>query len=97
MGVGLNVMEMLRYMPNSKMLKELLEMSMLFAQVCREQGERRGASPFAEGLLPKDFLRVPELRKGRQCEVLEYVYNLRNIAQFLATATPSLLEATLGL
>ena len=95
LGVGLNVMEMLWCILNSKMLKELHEM--LFAQVCQEQGEQRGASSFVEGLLPKDFLRVPESRKGGQCEVIEYAYNLRNIAQFLATAAPSLLEATLGL
>jgi hypothetical protein len=95
-GVGLDVMEMLRNMPNSETLKELLEFSTVFAQMCRGQGERIGASPFAEGLLPKDFLRVPESSKGRQCEVIEYAYNLRTIAQLLATATPSLLEAAMG-
>jgi hypothetical protein len=62
--VGLNVMEMLWNMPNSETLKELLEFSMVFAQMCRESGERRGASPFTEGLLPEDFLRVPESSKG---------------------------------
>jgi hypothetical protein len=36
-------MEMLRNMPNSETLKELLEFSMMFAQMCRESGERRGA------------------------------------------------------
>jgi chromosome segregation ATPase len=41
-------------------------------------------------------LRVPESSKGGQREVIEHAYNLRNIAQLLATATPSLLEATLG-
>jgi hypothetical protein len=71
-GVGLDVMEMLRNMPNSEMLKELLEFSTVFAQMCREQGSQRSASPFAEGLLPKDFLRVPESRKGGQREVIEY-------------------------
>jgi hypothetical protein len=94
--VGLDVMEMLRNMPNNKTLKELLEFSTVFAQMCREQGERRGASPFAEDLLPKDFLRVPELSKGGQREVIEYTYNLRSIAQLLATATPGLLEAAMG-
>jgi hypothetical protein len=39
---------------------------------------------------------VPESRKGGQREVIEYAYNLRSIVQFLATATPSLLEAVLG-
>jgi hypothetical protein len=33
-GVGLDVMEMLRNMPNSKTLKELLEFSMAFVQMC---------------------------------------------------------------
>jgi hypothetical protein len=83
-------------MPNSKTLKELLEFSTVFAQMCREHGEQRDASPFTEGLLPEDFLKVPESRKGGQCEVIEYAYNLRSIVQFLATATPSLLEAALG-
>jgi hypothetical protein len=96
MGVGLNVMEMLRNMPNNETLKELLEMSSLFAQLWWGQGEQRSASPFAEGLLPKDFLKVPESRKGGQREVIEYAYNLRSIVQLLATATPSLLEAVLG-
>jgi hypothetical protein len=95
-GVGLDVMEMLRNMPNSEKLKELLELNTMFAQICRESGEWRGASPFAEGLLSEDFLRVPESSKGGQREVIEHAYNLRNIAQLLATATPSLLEATLG-
>ena len=71
-------------------------MSMQFVQLCQEQGEQRGASPFAKGLLPKDFLRVPKSRKGGQHEVIEYVYSLKSIAQFLATATPSLLEVALG-
>jgi hypothetical protein len=93
MGVGFDVMEMLRSMPNSKTLKELLEMSTLFAQLCREQGKQSSASPFLEGLLPEIFLRVLESRKGGQREAIEYAYNLKSIAQFLATATPSLLEA----
>jgi hypothetical protein len=95
-GVGLDIMEMLWNMPNNEMLKELLEFSTIFAQMCREQGEQRGASPFAEGLLPEDFLRVLESRKGEQREVIEYAYNLRSIPQFLTTATQSLLEAALG-
>jgi seryl-tRNA synthetase len=41
-------------------------------------------------------LRVPESKKSGQREVIEYAYNLRSIAQFLATATPSLLEVALG-
>jgi hypothetical protein len=89
-------MEMLRNMPNSEMLKELLEFSTVFARMCRGQGEQRGASPFAEGLLSEDFLRVPESSKGGQREVIEYAYNLRSIAQLLATATLGLLEASLG-
>jgi hypothetical protein len=96
MGVGLDIMEMLRSMPNSETLKELLEMSTQFIQLCREQGERRGASPFAKGLLPEDFLRVPKSRKGGQREVIEYAYSLKSIAQFLATTTPSLLEVAMG-
>jgi hypothetical protein len=64
--------------------------------MCWEQGEQRGASPFAKGLLLEDFLRVPESRKGGQCEVIEYTYNLRSITQFLATATWSLLKVALG-
>jgi hypothetical protein len=64
--------------------------------MCGEQGEQRGASPFAKGLLPEDFLRVPKSRKGEQREVIEYAYNLSSIAQFLETATPSLLEEALG-
>jgi hypothetical protein len=44
----------------------------------------------------KIFLRVPESSKGGQREVIEYAYNLRSIAQLLATATPSLLEVALG-
>jgi hypothetical protein len=47
-------------------------------------------------LLPEDFLRVLESRKGGQREVIEYAYNLRNTAQFLATAILSLLEVVLG-
>jgi hypothetical protein len=94
-GVGLDVMEMVWNMPNSETLKELLEFITVFARMCREQGERRGASPFAEDLLPEDFLRVLESSKGRQCEVIEYAYNLRSIAQLLATATPCLLEAAM--
>jgi hypothetical protein len=94
--VGFDVMEMLRNMPNNKTLKELLEFSTVFAQICREQGEQRGASPFTEGLLPEDFLNIPESRKGGQHEVIEYTYNLRSIVQFLATATPSLLEVAMG-
>jgi hypothetical protein len=35
-GMGLDVMEMLRNMSNSEMLKELLEFSTVFAQMCRE-------------------------------------------------------------
>jgi hypothetical protein len=96
-GVGLDVMEMLRNMPNDETLKESLEFSMVFAQMCRESGEQRGAFPFAEGLLPEDFLRVPESSKRGQREVIEYAYNLRSIAQLLATTTPCLLEAALGL
>jgi hypothetical protein len=95
-GVGLDIMEMLRNMPNSETLKELLEFSTTFAKMCRDNGERRSAPPFAEGLLPEDFLRVSESSKGRQREVIEHAYNLRSIAQLLATATPSLLEAALG-
>jgi hypothetical protein len=95
-GVGHDVMEMLRNMPNNEMLKELLEFNMVFARMCREQGERRGASPFVEGLLPEDFLRVPESCKGGQREVIGYAYNLRSIAQLLATTTPGLLEAAMG-
>jgi hypothetical protein len=57
-------MEMLRNMPNNETLKELLEFSTVFAQMCRESGERRGASSLTEGLLPEDFLRVPESSKG---------------------------------
>jgi hypothetical protein len=95
-GVGLEVMEMLRNMPNSETLKELLEFSTMFAQICRESCERRGAPPFAKGLLPEDFLRVPESSKGGQREVIEHAYNLRSITQLLATATPGLLEAALG-
>jgi hypothetical protein len=89
-------MEMLQNMPNSKTLKELLEFSTVFVQMCRESGERRSASPFAKGSLPEDFLRVSESSKCGQREVIEYAYNLGSIAQFLAIATPSLLEATLG-
>ena len=37
-GVGLNVMGMLWNMSNIEMLKELLEFSMVFVQMCREQG-----------------------------------------------------------
>jgi hypothetical protein len=95
-GVGLDIMEMLRNMPNSETLKELMEFSTVFAQMCRESGERRGVSPFAKGLLSKDFLRVPKSSKRRQREVIEYAYNLRSIAQLLATATLGLLEAALG-
>jgi hypothetical protein len=95
-GVGLDVMEMLRNMPNSETLKELLEFSTTFAIMCRDSGERRGAPPFAEDLLPEDFLRVLESSKGGQREVTKYAYNLRNIAQLLATATPGLLEAAMG-
>ena len=57
-------------MPNNEMLKELLEFSMKFAQLCREQGKQRGLLPFTEGLLPEDFLRVPEASKGQQHEVM---------------------------
>jgi hypothetical protein len=95
-GVGLDVMEMLRNMPISETLKELLEFSTVFARMCREHGEWSGASPFSEGLLPEDFLRVLESSKGGQCEVIEYAYNLKSIIQLLATATPGLLEAALG-
>jgi hypothetical protein len=35
-GVGLNVMEMLRSMSNNETLKELMEMSMQLAQLCHE-------------------------------------------------------------
>ena len=83
-------------MPNNKMLEELLEMNILFTQLCQEQGEQRGASPFIEGVLSKAFLRVLESRKGRQREAIGYAYNLRSIPQFLATTTPSLLEVALG-
>ena len=83
-------MEMLRNMPNSETLKELLEFSTKFAQFCR------GVPPFAKGLLPEDFLRVPEASKGRQCEVIEYAFNLRNIAQLLAITIPRLLEVAIG-
>jgi hypothetical protein len=38
-GVGLDVMEMLWNMPNNETLKELLEFSMVSAQMYREQGE----------------------------------------------------------
>jgi hypothetical protein len=41
-------------------------------------------------------LRVPELRKGGKYEVIEYVHNLKTIAQVLACTTLSLLEAALG-
>jgi chromosome segregation ATPase len=41
-------------------------------------------------------LRVPKSRKGEQREVIEYAYNLRNIAQFLATVVLSLLEVAPG-
>jgi hypothetical protein len=92
-GVGLDVMEMLWNMSNSETLKELLEFSTMFARMCREQGEPRG---FTEGLLPEDFLRVPESNKDGQREVIEYAYNLRSIVQLLATATPGLLEAAMG-
>jgi hypothetical protein len=37
-GVGLDVMEMLRNMPNSETLKELLEFSTTFAKMCRDSG-----------------------------------------------------------
>jgi hypothetical protein len=84
-GVGLNVMEILRNMPNNEMLKELLEFSTVFTQMYREQGERRGASPFAEGLLPEDFLRVPKSRKGGQREVIEYAYNFQE--EYCATSS----------
>jgi hypothetical protein len=82
-------------MPNNETLKELLEFNTMFAKMCRDSGERRGAPPFAEGLLFEDFLRVPESSKGGQHEVIEHAYNLRNIAQLLATTTPNLLEAAM--
>jgi hypothetical protein len=41
-------------------------------------------------------LRVPESSKRGQREVIEYAYNLRSIAQLLATATPGLLKTALG-
>jgi hypothetical protein len=40
-------------------------------------------------------LRILESSKRGQREVIEYAYNLRSIAQLLATATPGLLEAAL--
>ena len=70
-------MEMLRNMPNSETLKELLEFSTVLLQMCQEQGKQRGASPFAEGLLLEDFLRVLESSKGGQYEIIEYAYTLR--------------------
>ena len=96
MDVGLDIIEILQNMPNSETLKELLEFSTMFVQMCWEQGEQRGASPFTEGLLLKDFLKVSELSKGGQREVIYYSYNLKSIAQLLATATPGLLEVALG-
>ena len=95
-GVGLNVIEMLWNMPNRKTLKELLEFSMMFVQMCQENGKRRGAPHFTEGLLPEDFVRVSESSKGGQREVVEHAYNLRSIAQLLAITTPGLLEVALG-
>ena len=89
-------MKMLQNMPNNKTLKELLEFSTKFAQLCQEQGEERGLPPFAKGLLPEDFLRVLEASKCQQREVIEYAFNLRNIAQLLATATLGLLETAIG-
>ena len=89
-------MEMLWIVPNNETLKELLEFSTVFAQMCRESSKRRSVSPFAKDLLLEDFLRVPESSKCRQHEVIEYVYNLRSITQLLAIAIPSLLEAALG-
>jgi hypothetical protein len=94
--MGLDVMEMLWNMSKNETLKELLEFSTVFAWMCREQGEWSGASPFAEDFLPKDFLRVPESSKGGQHEVIEYAYNLKSIAQLLATATLGLLESAMG-
>jgi hypothetical protein len=52
-GVGLDVMEMLRNMPNSETLKELLEFSTTFVKICRDSGERRGAPPNRRGLITR--------------------------------------------
>ena len=41
-------------------------------------------------------MRVLDASKGRQREVIEYAFNLRNIAQLLVATTPGLLEATIG-
>jgi hypothetical protein len=54
-GVGLDVMEMVRNMPNSETLKELLEFSTTFAKMCRDSGERRGAPPICRGLITRRF------------------------------------------
>ena len=87
---------MLLKMPNYQTLMELLECSTNVAQLCREQGEQRGLPPCVEGLMPADFLRVSDATRGRSFELMEYAFNLKNIAQFIATAAPSLIEAAMG-
>jgi hypothetical protein len=68
-GVGLNVMEMLRSMSNNETLKESLECSTQWVQLCIEKGEQSNAFS-NDGFFYEDFGRIVELELGRIREVI---------------------------
>jgi hypothetical protein len=65
MDVGSEVVEMIRSMSNNKTLKELLECSTQWAQLCSKKGEQSGDS-LCTSLFLEDFLRMPKIEKGRR-------------------------------
>ena len=109
MYVGPDIMEMLRSMPNNKMLKELLECSTQSVQLCREKGGQSSAFPNDEYFYEDFAIRV-EMELGCAREFICYAYKLKHVAKGMASMslsimdmvnvfanmTPSLLKLALG-
>jgi hypothetical protein len=109
MDVKLDIMEMLWNTPNNKTLKEVLEFSMQWAQLCREKGEQSGAF-LSDDFSHEDFGRVVESEKKGEREVIHYAYKLKrvaklitimfldvkNMANAITNLIPSLLEVAMG-
>jgi hypothetical protein len=69
MDVGPNIMEILWSMSNNETLKESLECSTQWVQLCIEKGEQSNAFS-NDGFFYEDFGRIVELELGRIREVI---------------------------
>jgi len=87
MGTISGIEEMLRTMPNNDKLKELLNFSVKWAELCLCTNDGGVAKANKVELTPKDSEAMQEIMG-----VLRVARNLKNGAEILATMAPSLLE-----